>query len=60
MKCCSRVILLVFGMSMDRIWRRFFGIAAIRDHLLPRWNALPIVAGSWVVILWLLSFVFFR
>ena len=35
-----------------------FGIASSRGQLLPRWNALPIIAGSWVVILWLLSIVF--
>ena len=31
----------------------FFGIAAVRDDLLPRWNALPIIAGIWFP-LWIL------
>jgi hypothetical protein len=46
------------GMSIYFIALVIFGIASIRGQLLPRWNALPIIAGSWVVILWLLSFVF--
>jgi hypothetical protein len=45
------------GMSIYFIALVIFGIASIRDQLLPRWNALPIAAGSWVVILGLLSFV---
>jgi hypothetical protein len=32
-----------------------FGIISIRDRLLPRWNALPILAGSWVLIFWLMN-----
>ena len=46
------------GMSIYFIALVIFGIASIRGQLLPRWNALPIAAGSWVVILWLLTFVF--
>jgi hypothetical protein len=26
----------------------FFGFVAVRDNLLPRWNALPIIAGIWL------------
>ena len=50
--------IFVAGMSLYFIALVIFGIASIRGQLLPRWNALPIIAGSWVVILWLLSFVF--
>jgi hypothetical protein len=33
----------------------FFGIAAVRDNLLPRWNALPILTGIWFPILFLVT-----
>lgn len=32
-----------------------FGIVSMRVQLLPRGNALPIIAGSWVLIIWLLN-----
>jgi hypothetical protein len=32
-----------------------FGIAAVRDKLLPRWNALPILTGIWFPILIVVS-----
>lgn len=31
----------------------FFGIAAVRNDLLPRWNALPILTGIWFPILFI-------
>ncbi len=31
----------------------FFGISAVRDDLLPRWNALPILTGIWFPILFI-------
>lgn len=43
------------GLSLYFLALIFFGIASMRDHLLPRWNALPIIAGSWLILLWLLS-----
>ncbi|MFL7893180.1 MAG: hypothetical protein AB8I56_14060 [Anaerolineales bacterium] len=33
-----------------------FGIAAVRDKLLPRWNALPILTGIWIPILFIGTF----
>jgi len=33
-----------------------FGIAAVRDKLLPRWNALPILTGIWIPILFIVAF----
>jgi len=33
-----------------------FGIAAVRDKLLPRWNALPILTGIWIPILFIVTF----
>ena len=33
-----------------------FGIAAVRDKLLPRWNALPILTGIWIPILFFGTF----
>ncbi len=33
----------------------FFGIAAVRDNLLPRWNALPILTGIWFPILFIVT-----
>ncbi|MCK4898055.1 MAG: hypothetical protein KAS38_04730, partial [Anaerolineales bacterium] len=33
----------------------FFGIFAVRDNLLPRWNALPILTGIWVPILFIVT-----
>lgn len=32
-----------------------FGIVSIRDRLLPRWNALPVLAGGWVLFFWLMN-----
>jgi hypothetical protein len=32
-----------------------FGIAAIRGNLLPRWNGVPIMAGIWIPLMFLLS-----
>ena len=32
-----------------------FGITAVRDKLLPRWNALPILTGIWFPILIIVS-----
>jgi hypothetical protein len=45
----------VAGLSLFSIGVVLFGIVSIREHLLPRWNVLPIIAGSWVLILWLLN-----
>ena len=47
--------MFIGSLSMYFLALVFFGIASIRDQLLPRWNALPIIAGSWLLILWLLS-----
>ena len=33
-----------------------FGIAAVRNKLLPRWNALPILTGIWIPVLFIVTF----
>jgi hypothetical protein len=33
----------------------FFGISAVRGNLLPRWNALPILTGIWIPLLFIVT-----
>jgi len=43
------------GISLYFLGLVLFGIAAMRNNLLPRWNALPIIAGIGFPVLILLS-----
>lgn len=45
----------VGGLSLYFLGLIFFGVVSIRDHLLPRWNALPIITGSWLFLVLLIN-----
>lgn len=45
----------VGGLTLYFLGLILFGVVSVKDHLLPRWNALPIIAGSWVLLIWLLN-----
>ena len=44
----------LFGVLVLNLCLSIFGILALREKPLPRWNWLPLAAGSWIVLLPLL------
>lgn len=47
--------LFITGISFYFLALVLFGVACLREQMLPRWNALPIIAGSWLLVVWLSS-----
>jgi hypothetical protein len=45
----------VGGLTLYFLGLILFGVVSIKDHLLPRWNALPVIAGSWLLLIWVLN-----
>ena len=49
--------LLFFGMGFQYLGLALFGITNLRQRTLPRWNALPVLAGGGVPLIILVSFI---
>ena len=47
----------LFGVLVLNLCLSIFGILALREKPLPRWNWLPLAAGSWIVLLPLLFWI---
>jgi hypothetical protein len=46
-----------FGLIFEFLGLALFGLANLRQHTMPRWNGMPLLAGLWIPLYILVSFI---
>ena len=46
-----------FGLVFEFLGLALFGLANLRQHTMPRWNGMPLLAGLWIPLYVLVSFI---